>query len=79
MVCKKRLFSGLNPDDIFDDRVHLAELVALLGPPPLEFIKRSPVGHVFWDAEGMLRNLVIPVVLTYQADGRALHQSPTPL
>lgn len=28
--------NGKNPDGIFDDRVHMAELVALLGPPPLE-------------------------------------------
>lgn len=53
MVCKKSLVSGLNPDDVFDDRVHLGELVVLLGPPPLEFIKRSPVGYVFWDVDGM--------------------------
>lgn len=27
------LFKGTNPDGIFDDRVHVAEMVALLGPP----------------------------------------------
>lgn len=46
------MFQGRNQDDIFDDRVHLAEMVALLGPPPKEFVSRSKVGHVFWDDEG---------------------------
>lgn len=54
MVCSQTLFDGRNSDDVFDDRVHLAEMVAIMGPPPTEFIKRSMVGSVFWDEDGML-------------------------
>lgn len=47
------LFDGKNSEGIFDDRVHLAELVALLGPPPPEFRKLSKLSTVFWDGYGM--------------------------
>lgn len=53
LVCCHTLFNGRNNDGIFDDRVHLAELIAILGPPPIEFIRRSKVGFVFWDDNGM--------------------------
>lgn len=49
IVSTRRLFQGVNADDIFDDRVHVAEMIALLGPPPPDFVSRSKVGHVFWD------------------------------
>lgn len=54
MVCTRTLFDGRNSDGIFDDRVHLAEMVAIMGPPPTDFIERSKVGSVFWDENGML-------------------------
>lgn len=37
----------------FDDRVHIAELVALLSPPPPEFRERCKLSYVFWDENGM--------------------------
>ncbi|KAJ5587346.1 CMGC protein kinase [Penicillium hispanicum] len=57
IVNSRTLFQGRNQDDIFDDRVHLAEMVALLGPPPKEFVNGSKVGHVFWDENGDWKNL----------------------
>lgn len=30
----------------------MAELVALIGPPPLDFRKQRPLSSVFWDASG---------------------------
>lgn len=53
IVCSHTLFDGRNPDGVFDDRVHLAELVALLGPPPPEFRKRGKLSSVFWDQHGI--------------------------
>ncbi|QMW28930.1 hypothetical protein G4B84_004265, partial [Aspergillus flavus NRRL3357] len=41
------LIDGKNPDGVFDDRCHLAELVALLGPPPPEFRQRSHLSLYF--------------------------------
>ncbi|KAL3252186.1 hypothetical protein ABHI18_010220 [Aspergillus niger] len=57
MACSQTLFDGRNSDDVFDDRVHLAEMVAIMGPPPTEFIKRSKVGSVFWDEDGKRKEL----------------------
>ncbi|PYH61891.1 uncharacterized protein BO96DRAFT_417438 [Aspergillus niger CBS 101883] len=57
MVCSQTLFDGRNSDDVFDDRVHLAEMVAIMGPPPTEFIKRSKVGSIFWDEDGKWKEL----------------------
>ncbi|GAB1205566.1 hypothetical protein APSETT445_004243 [Aspergillus pseudonomiae] len=57
IVYRRTLFPGQNTDGIFDDRVHLAEMVALLGLPPAEFGKRSRVGHVFFDNDGRWKDL----------------------
>ncbi|GAD91968.1 CMGC protein kinase [Paecilomyces variotii No. 5] len=57
MVCHRTLFQGRNSDDIFDDRAHLAEMMAILGPPAAEFVTKSPVGSVFWDENGRRKNL----------------------
>ncbi|KAK9579483.1 hypothetical protein V6Z90_007541 [Aspergillus fumigatus] len=37
IVCGHTLFNGRNHDNVFDDRVHVAEMIAILGPPPFEF------------------------------------------
>ncbi|PWY82595.1 CMGC protein kinase [Aspergillus eucalypticola CBS 122712] len=57
MVCTRTLLDGRNSDGIFDNRVHLAEMVAIVGPPPTDFIKRSKVGSVFWDKNGKWKDL----------------------
>lgn len=35
-----------------DEEQHLAEMVSLLGPPPAEFLLRSPSCFKFWDEKG---------------------------
>ncbi|EFR04873.1 CMGC protein kinase [Nannizzia gypsea CBS 118893] len=57
LVCSHTLFDGKNPDGIFDDRVHLAELVAVLGAPPPEFRGKSKLTSVFWDESGNWKEL----------------------
>ncbi|QKX63522.1 uncharacterized protein TRUGW13939_10693, partial [Talaromyces rugulosus] len=52
IVCSRTLVNGKNADGIFDDRVHMAELVALLGPPPAEFREQRHLSSVFWDESG---------------------------
>jgi serine/threonine-protein kinase SRPK3 len=37
---------------ILDDEQHLAEMISLLGPPPLEFLKRSKRCDQYWDSQG---------------------------
>ena len=57
IVSSCTLVDGKNPDGVFDDRFHLAELVALLGPPPPEFRQRSHLSSVFWDNAGNWKGL----------------------
>ncbi|KAL1848590.1 hypothetical protein Plec18170_007899 [Paecilomyces lecythidis] len=57
LVCPRTLINGINADRVFDDRVHMAELVALLGPPPPEFREQRHLSSVFWDQSGNWKGL----------------------
>ncbi|OGM43262.1 hypothetical protein ABOM_008629 [Aspergillus bombycis] len=57
IVSSATLVDGKNPDGVFDDRFHLAELVALLGSPPPAFYQRSHLSAVFWDNAGKWKGL----------------------
>ncbi|KAK5016105.1 hypothetical protein LTR60_002195 [Cryomyces antarcticus] len=55
----KSLFSGQDPDGQgYLTRAHLAEVIALLGPPPAEFIKRGKRSSEFFDDDGKWRDTV---------------------
>lgn len=47
------LFRARNPDHELDDAYHLAEMKAVLGEPPLEFLARSETSCRFWDGNGL--------------------------
>ncbi|PYH75264.1 CMGC protein kinase [Aspergillus vadensis CBS 113365] len=66
MVCTRTLFDGRNNDGIFDDRVHLAEMVAIMGPPPTDFVKRSKVGSVLWDENSKWKELAPVPSMTFE-------------
>lgn len=51
-MSSRNLISGRNEEGAFDDRVHVAELVALIGPPSPEYRNKMPLGSIFWDEEG---------------------------
>ncbi|CRG88050.1 hypothetical protein PISL3812_05076 [Talaromyces islandicus] len=57
IVSPRTLFNGKNSDGIFDDRVHVAELIALLGPPPAQFREMGKLTSVFWDEAGNWKEL----------------------
>ncbi|KAF9247796.1 hypothetical protein DTO006G1_6091 [Penicillium roqueforti] len=64
IVSPRTLISGKNPDGVFDDRVHMAELVALLGPPPPEFREQRHLSSVYWDESGNWKEVVpIPDII----------------
>ena len=49
----RTLFSAQDPDGKgYSTRAHLAEMIALLGPPPAEFIKRGKRSPEFFDDDG---------------------------
>ena len=58
IVSSQTLIKGEARDGIFDDGVHIAELVALLGPPPREFLEKRDLSSVFWDESGQWKNLI---------------------
>lgn len=39
-------------DQETNEMLHLATMVALLGPPPMEFLSRSEKSRKYWDAFG---------------------------
>ncbi|KAH7306019.1 kinase-like domain-containing protein [Stachybotrys elegans] len=49
----KRLFTAQDEDGDMYDAAHLAELIATLGPPPAELLRRNPERTAdFWDEHG---------------------------
>ncbi|KAF5967588.1 CMGC SRPK kinase [Fusarium coicis] len=53
-----RLFTAKDGDGEMYDAAHLAELIAALGPPPREFLKRNPRRAAdFWDEQGKWKGL----------------------
>ncbi|KAJ5787427.1 kinase-like domain-containing protein [Penicillium paradoxum] len=58
IVCPHTIIKGEVRDGIFDDGVHIAELVALLGHPPPEFLAKKHMGWVFWDESGRWKDMV---------------------
>lgn len=50
---QKTLCTAQNKDGSLSDGVHFAELIAALGPPPPELLRRNPVKAAdYWDADG---------------------------
>ena len=47
------LFRARNPAHKLDDGYHLAEMHAVLGSPPREFLDRSEHALQFWDKYGL--------------------------
>ncbi|KAI9666019.1 MAG: hypothetical protein M1821_003954 [Bathelium mastoideum] len=47
-----RLFPARNADGYYSERHHLAQMVAILGPPPLGFLRKSEKSRRFWDEDG---------------------------
>ncbi|PWY91764.1 kinase-like protein [Aspergillus sclerotioniger CBS 115572] len=52
------LFQARNPEGRLDDGHHLAEIQAVLGSPPSQFLARSERSTQFWDASGQWKGLV---------------------
>lgn len=49
----RHLFYGNDPDGKgYSTKAHLAEVIALLGPPPLDLLERGERSHEFFDKDG---------------------------
>ncbi|QSS51926.1 protein kinase [Histoplasma capsulatum var. duboisii H88] len=56
LVCKRHLFDGRDSEGAVDESLRLAEMIAIMGPPPTEFLNRSDACRIFWDENGAWRN-----------------------
>jgi serine/threonine-protein kinase SRPK3 len=53
MFENRRMFDGLDPETgKYGSRFHLASIVGLLGPPPLEFLQRSECSSIYFNDRG---------------------------
>jgi serine/threonine protein kinase len=58
IVCPRTIIKGDIREGIIDDGAHIAELVALLGHPPPEFLAKERMGWAFWDEAGKWKDRV---------------------
>ncbi|KAK2737832.1 hypothetical protein FQN57_007390 [Myotisia sp. PD_48] len=52
LVAGRTMFYGRDDKKLPDDSIHLAEMIAIMGPPPIEFLRRSEASSLFWDKDG---------------------------
>lgn len=57
MVQAQHLFDARDEEGYHNNRVHLGEMVGLLGHPPLDFQRRSEHSWRVFDDEGRLSSL----------------------
>ncbi|EEQ86791.2 CMGC/SRPK protein kinase [Blastomyces dermatitidis ER-3] len=55
LVAGRTLFQARDDQRLLDDTLHLAEMVAIMGPPPREFLERSEMSSIWWDKNGQWR------------------------
>ncbi|KAI6344114.1 hypothetical protein MCOR25_011112 [Pyricularia grisea] len=64
------LFEVYDPtDNGLNEAFHLAHMVALMGPPPLQFLKRSATSAKYWDKDGKWKGSV-PIPLPRSLEAR---------
>ncbi|PWY95405.1 kinase-like protein [Aspergillus sclerotioniger CBS 115572] len=52
------LFDGRGPDGVHSNAHLLAEMVAVLGPPPVGFLRKSSRSELYWDSLGQWKHTV---------------------
>lgn len=70
----KHLFYGIDPTEKrYLTRAHLAELVAMLGPPPMDMLERGARSKEFFNGEGnWIAEMDIPQGLTLERSEKNL-------
>ncbi|KAH8162416.1 hypothetical protein CIB48_g5836 [Xylaria polymorpha] len=76
MFENRRMFDGLDPETgKYGNRFHLASIVGLLGPPPLEFLQRSECSSVYFDDRGNWKCLNPVLSVSWEDSERNLEVS----
>ncbi|KAI1920683.1 hypothetical protein LOZ12_005618 [Ophidiomyces ophidiicola] len=52
LVSSTTLFNARNNERLLDDSIHIAEMIAIMGPPPKIFLEQSKMGRIWWDEQG---------------------------
>ncbi|KAH9822018.1 protein kinase [Teratosphaeria destructans] len=67
-----RLFDSRNSDGRYSEAHHLAQMIAIMGPPPLSFLQRcGPKAEQYWDKDGTWNNAApVPDTNLEQMDQR---------
>ena len=64
------MFDGIDPEyKTYSNEHHLAEMVAYLGPPPADFLCRSPASLEFFDDNGEFILILDYTVAETKTDG----------
>lgn len=50
----RRLFSPHGEDDRYSEHHNMAQMISLMGPPPLDSIQKSERWRFYWDDEGTM-------------------------
>lgn len=67
------MFTARDDDGDLYDAAHLAQIIAALGPPPVEFLAKTPERRAdFWDDEGTLSTLSCGRIQLYSHGLRSL-------
>ncbi|PSK53401.1 hypothetical protein B9Z65_8956 [Elsinoe australis] len=53
-----RLFSATGEDGRYSEQHHMVQMVAMMGPPSLDFLQRSKRSSLFWDDRGKWKGTV---------------------
>ncbi|KAG5288496.1 protein kinase [Histoplasma capsulatum G186AR] len=57
LVSPGHLFRARIVEDGIQEAIRIAEMIAIMGPPPKEYLERSEDCKVFWDEDGKWKNL----------------------
>ncbi|KKZ63881.1 hypothetical protein EMCG_01834 [[Emmonsia] crescens] len=57
LVSPGHLFRARITEDGIQEAIRIAEMIAIMGPPPKEYLERSEACEVFWDENGKWKNL----------------------
>ncbi|KAM3421860.1 hypothetical protein BST61_g2237 [Cercospora zeina] len=67
----KRLFLAKGDDGRYSELHHVAQMVAIMGPPPMEYLQRSERWQLYWDDQGRWKGAIeIPDISLESAEQR---------
>ncbi|KAF2211073.1 hypothetical protein CERZMDRAFT_112879 [Cercospora zeae-maydis SCOH1-5] len=67
----KRLFLAKGDDGRYSELHHVAQMVAIMGPPPMEYLQHSERWRLYWDDQGRWKGAIeIPDISLESAEQR---------